>query len=164
VHHTLGVLRDRLADDTTGKLAVVVGSDLAHAGVRGLVLSAATEHPGRFVLVDRPDWDGAADVRDAVKQLLSRAVSGDEPQIRLREEQVLVPRLIRYRRAAEPRPGDPQSPEGAAIPWGEGTVMITGASGALGTALAGHLVERHGVRSLLLVSRSVGCTALNSAA
>ncbi|MFH9002979.1 SDR family NAD(P)-dependent oxidoreductase [Streptomyces afghaniensis] len=164
VHHTLGVLRDRLASDTTGKLAVVVGSDLAHAGVRGLVLSAATEHPGRFVLVDRPDWDGAVDVRDAVKQLLSRAVSGDEPQIRVREEQVLVPRLIRYRRAAEPRPADPQSPAGTAIPWGEGTVMITGASGALGTALAGHLVERHGVRSLLLVSRSGAAPELDASA
>jgi pimaricinolide synthase PimS1 len=154
VHHTLGVLRDWLRSDTEGKLAVVVGADLAHAGVRGLVLSAATEHPGRFVLVDRPDWDGSADVRDTVKDILAGAGLGEEPQVRLREAEVLVPRLVRYARAADPRSGDPQSPGSAAITWSEGTVMITGGSGSLGTSLARHLVEQHGARSLLLVSRS----------
>ena len=34
------------------------------------------------------------------------------------------------------------------------TVLITGATGALGSLVARHLVERHGVRHLLLVSRS----------
>ncbi|MFF3323127.1 SDR family NAD(P)-dependent oxidoreductase [Streptomyces sp. NPDC002889] len=154
VHHTLGVLRDWLDTDGTGTLAVVVGADLAHAGVRGLVLSAATEHPGRFVLVDRPDWDGDADVRDAVKEVLAKSDSGDEPQVRVRDAELLVPRLVRYKRPAEPGSGDPENPGTTAIPWSEGTVMITGASGALGTALARHLVERHGARSLLLVSRS----------
>ncbi|MCX4526354.1 SDR family NAD(P)-dependent oxidoreductase [Streptomyces sp. NBC_01551] len=154
VHHTLGVLRDRLEADGAGTLAVVVGSDLAHAGVRGLVLSAATEHPGRFVLVDHPDWDGSGDVRDAVGKVLAASGSGDEPQVRIRGEEVLVPRLVRHQRPAEPVPGEPLKPQPTAIPWGEGTVMITGASGALGTALARHLVERHGARSLLLVSRS----------
>ena len=35
----------------------------------------------------------------------------------------------------------------------EGTVLITGGTGVLGTLLARHLVTRHGVRNLLLVSR-----------
>ncbi len=36
---------------------------------------------------------------------------------------------------------------------GEGTVLITGGTGGLGALIARHLVERHGVRSLLLASR-----------
>ena len=36
---------------------------------------------------------------------------------------------------------------------GEGTVLITGGTGGLGGLLARHLVERHGVRHLLLASR-----------
>jgi NADPH:quinone reductase-like Zn-dependent oxidoreductase/acyl carrier protein len=36
----------------------------------------------------------------------------------------------------------------------EGTVLITGGTGTLGALLAGHLVREHGVRHLLLVSRS----------
>ncbi|MFJ4851554.1 type I polyketide synthase [Streptomyces sp. NPDC088733] len=36
----------------------------------------------------------------------------------------------------------------------EGTVLITGGTGGLGGLLARHLVEKHGVRHLLLVSRS----------
>ena len=36
---------------------------------------------------------------------------------------------------------------------GEGTVLVTGGTGGLGALVARHLVERHGVRSLLLVSR-----------
>jgi NADPH:quinone reductase-like Zn-dependent oxidoreductase/short-subunit dehydrogenase/acyl carrier protein len=43
---------------------------------------------------------------------------------------------------AVPRPLDP-----------EGTVLITGGTGVLGTLIARHLVTRHGVRNLLLVSR-----------
>ena len=35
----------------------------------------------------------------------------------------------------------------------EGTVLITGGTGVLGSLLARHLVTRHGVRNLLLISR-----------
>ncbi|MDI3313926.1 MAG: SDR family NAD(P)-dependent oxidoreductase, partial [Mycobacterium sp.] len=37
--------------------------------------------------------------------------------------------------------------------WAAGTVLITGGTGMAGSALARHLVSRHGVRHLLLVSR-----------
>ncbi|MFI5860618.1 SDR family NAD(P)-dependent oxidoreductase [Streptomyces sp. NPDC051546] len=156
VHHTLGALRDRLAGDATGKLAVAIGSDLAHAGVRGLVLSAAAEHPGRFVLVDLPGWDGSADVRDTVAEVLAGAEGSDEPQVRIVGGELLVPRLVRYERPAGDRPAVTQGEagDGPTFPWAEGTVMITGASGALGSELAAHLAARHGARSLLLVSRS----------
>ncbi|WP_405858481.1 SDR family NAD(P)-dependent oxidoreductase [Streptomyces sp. NBC_00090] len=154
VHHTLGVLRDWLAERTSGRLAVVVGDDLAHAGVRGLVLSAATENPGRFVLVDGAELYDAADVQETVTGLLAGTDSDDEPQVRVRGGEVLVPRLARHERAADPRPEAPEESGSTAIPWSEGTVMITGASGALGTVLAEHLARRHGATSLLLVSRS----------
>ncbi|MFD8546341.1 SDR family NAD(P)-dependent oxidoreductase [Streptomyces sp. NPDC059649] len=154
VHHTLDVLRGRLDSDATGRLAVVVGDDIAHAGVRGLVLSAATEHPGRLVLVECPDRGGAVDVRDTLDELLAKTDIGDEPHIRVDEAQVLVPRLVRYAPTAAPRPADPAKRGSVPTVWREGTVMITGASGALGTVLARHLAERHGARSLLLVSRS----------
>ncbi|WP_053718115.1 type I polyketide synthase [Saccharothrix sp. NRRL B-16348] len=108
VHHTLGVLRDWLTRDD-GRLGVVVGDDLAHAAVTGLVRSAQAEHPDRFALV--------------------------------RDGRVREPRL-------EPTP----RPEGRGPTWD--TVLVTGASGALGSALAQHLVTRHGARKLVLVSRS----------
>ncbi|NUT50065.1 MAG: SDR family NAD(P)-dependent oxidoreductase, partial [Saccharothrix sp.] len=38
----------------------------------------------------------------------------------------------------------------------DGTVLITGGTGTLGRVVAAHLVERHGVRRLVLVSRSGG--------
>ncbi|CAM3803457.1 SDR family NAD(P)-dependent oxidoreductase [Nocardiopsis rhodophaea] len=147
VHHMVGVLRNHLAKETQDKLAVVIGSDLAHAGVRGLVLSAAAEHPGRFLLVDHPDWDGTGDVQQPVKALLARTDPGDEPQIRIANDGIAVPRLVRAAHPAGPEPSAP-------IPWSDGPVLITGASGALGAALADHLVRRHGARSLVLASRS----------
>lgn len=106
------------------------GDDLGAAAVWGLARSAQSESPGRVVLLDS---DGT--VPDSV------ALATGEPQLAVRRGEVLVPRLTRTD-AAEPAAWDP-----------EGTVLITGGTGALGSTLARHLVAEHGVRHLLLVAR-----------
>ncbi|MBK3527704.1 SDR family NAD(P)-dependent oxidoreductase, partial [Streptomyces sp. MBT70] len=61
--------------------------------------------------------------------------------------------------AATPAPPE----EETALPgdgFGDGTVLVTGATGALGRIVARHLVAERGVRSLLLVSRSGGAEDL----
>ncbi|OKI49295.1 beta-ketoacyl synthase, partial [Streptomyces sp. MJM1172] len=111
--------------------------DLAGAALWGLVRSAATEHPGRFALVDL-DVDGAVLPEGA---LLAALASG-ETELLLRDGSLLVPRLARATVVAD-----------AGVEWAEGTVLVTGASGSLGGLFARHLVTEHGVRRLLLVSR-----------
>ncbi|WP_200423737.1 type I polyketide synthase, partial [Streptomyces sp. Y2F8-2] len=117
--------------------AVAVGAedvrDLAQAGVWGLVRSAQTENPGRIVLVDLDVFD---------EGLLGGAVACGESQVAVRQGRLLVPRLAPVARGG-----------GAVASWDRGTVLVTGATGALGGALARHLVAGHGVRRLLLLSR-----------
>ncbi|MGW0769416.1 type I polyketide synthase [Streptomyces sp. NPDC002676] len=112
-------------------------SDLAGAAVWGLVRSAQSENPGRFVLLD---LDGGA----FPVELLSAALGADEPQLAVREGGVLVPRLARVTAPAETAPVAAES---------DGTVLVTGGTGALGAVLARHLVTERGVRRLLLTSR-----------
>jgi len=131
VHATLTALR--AAD---GPLAVVVRDDLAHAAVRGLVRSAQSEEPERFVLVAT---DGSA----ASEQALPAALELGESEVVLRAGEVLVPRLA-------PAGAGTDSGE---VDWGGGPVLLTGASGTLGTLLARHLVTGHDVRELVLLSR-----------
>ncbi|NKI39966.1 type I polyketide synthase [Streptomyces physcomitrii] len=78
--------------------------------------------------------------------LLARAVDSGEPQSAVRESALLVPRLASHRPSEEPLPGGERQ-------WGDGAVLLTGATGALGAVLARHLVVEHGVRGLVLVSR-----------
>ncbi|MEU7137707.1 type I polyketide synthase, partial [Streptomyces sp. NPDC046261] len=115
------------------------GEDLAGAAVWGLVRSARSENPGRFSLVDLGGDE------DAPSVLLRQALALDEPELAVRGGEVLAARLARVPAPVEPGP----------VVWGsEGTVLITGGTGGLGRAVARHLVAEHGVRSLLLVSRS----------
>ncbi|AXX30592.1 SDR family NAD(P)-dependent oxidoreductase [Actinosynnema pretiosum subsp. pretiosum] len=107
------------------------------AAVWGLVRSAAAEHPGRFVLADLDDRPESA-------ALLPALATGALPEAVLRAGRVLVPGL---HRVAAPSTG------GTALDPG-GTALITGGSGALAALLAEHLVRAHGVRSLVLLSRS----------
>ncbi|MFD8983743.1 SDR family NAD(P)-dependent oxidoreductase, partial [Streptomyces sp. NPDC059564] len=116
--------------------------DPAQAAIWGLVRSAQSENPGRFVLVDL-DRDAAS-----VRALPGLLASGEE-QFAVRGGSVLVPRLAR---AEHPAPLGDARPAFTAV----GTVLVTGASGLLGRHLARHLVTEHGVRNLLLVSRSGG--------
>ncbi|WAP56084.1 type I polyketide synthase [Streptomyces sp. S465] len=130
----------RLAVLTSGAVAAGTDepvADLAHAAVWGLLRSAESENPGRFVLID---VDGAADSLTAVPD----ALASGEPQVAVRDGVLRAPRLARA--VAE---ADRPAPEFDA----EGTVLVTGASGTLGGLFARHLVAERGVRHLLLVSR-----------
>ncbi|MFR0359502.1 SDR family NAD(P)-dependent oxidoreductase, partial [Streptomyces sediminimaris] len=112
------------------------GGDLAAAAVRGLVRSAQAEDPGRLALIDLDPCDGT---------LPAGALTVDEPELLVRGGELLAPRAIRVGRSddASARPS-----------WGSGTVLITGGTGGLAGVVARHLVQKHGVRDLLLVSRS----------
>ncbi|MGC3864697.1 SDR family NAD(P)-dependent oxidoreductase, partial [Micromonospora chersina] len=150
---------DVLADATLLVLtrgAVAAGdgnpvTDLAGAAVWGLLRSAQTEHPGRIVLADldrEPDDTALAVLAGVVDDL-----SATGGQVALRGASVLTPRLVR---AATPPAGgasDGVASDGGASAFGDGTVLVTGGTGALGALVAEHLVTVHGVRSLVLVSR-----------
>ncbi|MFG1711243.1 SDR family NAD(P)-dependent oxidoreductase [Nonomuraea sp. M3C6] len=110
--------------------------DLAGAAVWGLVRSAQSEQPGRFVLAEAED--GYTD--------WGRIAAVGEPQVRVREGKLLVPRLAR-------RKAEPSTDLARTGGLGAGTVLVTGGTGGLGALVARHLVARHGVRDLLLVSR-----------
>ncbi|KND44528.1 type I polyketide synthase [Streptomyces stelliscabiei] len=149
---TLRLLQTWLADDrwadtrlvlvTRGGVATAPGEDigdLAAAAVWGLVRSAQSEHPDRFVLVD------ADDPAEALKALPA-ALSATEPQLAVRDGRTLAPRLTRT------PPTDAEAAAGK--PWDpEGTVLVTGAFGVLGGLVARHLVTEHGARHLLLTGR-----------
>ncbi|MGW5122376.1 SDR family NAD(P)-dependent oxidoreductase, partial [Streptomyces noursei] len=78
------------------------------------------------------------------------ALTSEEPQLRISEGDVLAARLVR-----RPLPaGESAAGVGAGFAGGAGAVLITGGTGGLGAVLARHLVVEHGVRELLLVSRS----------
>ncbi|MBS2967035.1 polyketide synthase dehydratase domain-containing protein, partial [Actinocrinis puniceicyclus] len=95
--HTLALLREYLAGERLSDTRLIVvtrnaiavddeSPDLALAPVWGLVRSAQSEHPGRFLLVDidggaAPDWASMLDL--------------DETQLAVRAGAVLAPRLGR---------------------------------------------------------------------
>ncbi|MFQ3557079.1 beta-ketoacyl synthase N-terminal-like domain-containing protein, partial [Streptomyces gramineus] len=140
-------IRERLAEEsvqggplvlvTRGAVAVTADEepDPAGAAVWGLVRSAQAEWPGRFALLDTAD--------PAVTDTdLTAALATDEPQLALRADRVLVPRLAPVTESAD------------AAPWSvDDVVLVTGASGTLGGLVARHLVERHRVRGVVLASR-----------
>ena len=147
---TLDRVREWLADEDGGTLtvrtrrAVVVTPedaviDPAAAAVWGLVRAAQAEHPGRLLLLDT---DGSP----------HGVLPQGEPQVAVRAGTASVPRLT------------PVAPDTDTPPWNpEGTVLITGAGGVLAGLLARHLVTRHGVGHLLLISRGpVDTTALTA--
>ncbi|WP_084483505.1 type I polyketide synthase [Nocardia amikacinitolerans] len=109
--------------------------DPAAAVAWGLVRSAQSENPGRFVLIDHDDspesWHA-----------LATALASDEPQLSLRSGRIAAPRLQQHTSAPQLVPIDPS-----------GTVLITGGTGTLGQLLARHLVLNHRVHHLHLISR-----------
>ncbi|MDG4794566.1 type I polyketide synthase [Micromonospora sp. WMMD1082] len=128
----------RLLLVTRGAVGVTGGEavDPAQGAVWGLVGSAQSEHPGRLVLLDHDGRPAPGGV-DA-------ALAAGETQLAVRDGVVLAPRLARL--PAVPRSASPFDPDG--------TVLVTGGTGALGGLVARHLVTAHGVRHLVLASRS----------
>ncbi|WP_443070301.1 SDR family NAD(P)-dependent oxidoreductase, partial [Streptomyces sp. WAC05374] len=105
--------------------------DLAHAPLWGLLRAVRAEHAERVIrLVD-------------VDEAVAVPFAADEPEIAVRGGEVLVARL-------EGAGGT----DGAAPAFAPGgRVLITGGTGELGRALAGHLVREYGVKHLVLTSR-----------
>ncbi|SNT63063.1 Acyl transferase domain-containing protein, partial [Actinomadura meyerae] len=124
--------------------AVPAGADgtvesIAQAAVWGLMRTAQTEHPDRFVVLD---LDRAPESVAAIPA----ALTSGHAQVAVRGGELLVPEVART-----PRTGQDPSPAPFAP---EGTVLVTGGTGSLGAIIARHLADRHGVRRLLLASRS----------
>ncbi|MGC9443213.1 type I polyketide synthase, partial [Streptomyces sp. WG5] len=109
--------------------------DLPGAAVWGLVRSAQTENPDRITLVDL-EPDVGLDLA-----VLAGVAGTAESQGAVRGATVRVPRLVR------------RTPTTVDVAPLEGTVVITGAMGGLGSLVALHLVRSYGVRHLLLTSR-----------
>ncbi|WP_439659059.1 type I polyketide synthase [Lentzea sp. HUAS TT2] len=108
------------------------GDDLAASTVWGLVRSAQSENPGRFLLVDTDDS----------APLPIGLLDAGETQVRVRDGKVEVARLVRVTDTVETAQWDL-----------ERTVLITGGTGGLGAELARHLVAERRAKRLLLVSR-----------
>ncbi|HEX6346921.1 type I polyketide synthase [Umezawaea sp.] len=155
VHFVRDALRAWLADERLDQATLVVLTsravatepgedvpDLPDSAVWGLVHAAQSEHPDRVVLID---VDTAADAP------LAAALATGEPRIALRAGEPRAPRLVRAAADGDPAGFDPN-----------GTVLITGGTGALGAHLARHLVTAHGVTRLLLVSRRGGASDLRA--
>ncbi|ATE54206.1 type I polyketide synthase [Actinosynnema pretiosum] len=141
----LSTAQEWLADDRFASSTLVVLTrggagvgdvpvDPAVTAVHGLIRAAAAENPDRFALVDTDGWPVHWDG-------LLAALGSGEPEIAVRGDDLLAPRLVRA------------TPEGPAFAWtDQDTVLITGGTGGLGAVLARHLVQR-GVRELVLTSR-----------
>ncbi|MEK2478402.1 type I polyketide synthase [Streptomyces noursei] len=149
-HRALELVQRWLTDDRFGasrlvlmtRGAVATGaddelSDLAGAAVWGLIRSAQSEHPDRFVLVD-------TDGRAVSHQALGAALATGEPQLAVRKGAVLGARLARV--------GQPVQDAAPKLDPA-GTALVTGATGTLGRLVSRHLVTAYGVRQLLLTSR-----------
>ncbi|WP_344615430.1 SDR family NAD(P)-dependent oxidoreductase, partial [Dactylosporangium salmoneum] len=109
VTEALGLVRQWLGEERPAsarlalvtRSAVAVGDEdapgLAASTVWGLVKSAQAEQPGRLVLLDADD--------SATPEMVRRAVSSGEPQMAIRQGQVLVPRLAPARGLIPPAEG-----------------------------------------------------------
>jgi acyl transferase domain-containing protein/acyl carrier protein len=125
---------DRFIVLTKGAVSTRPDEDvvLDQAAIWGLVRSAQTENPGRITLID---WDEKSDV--TLTAAMSRT---DELQLAVRDSSISAPHLVPATRMANPRRL-------------QGTVLITGGTGLLGSKVARHLVARHGTHRLVLTSR-----------
>ncbi|WP_194921529.1 type I polyketide synthase, partial [Catenulispora rubra] len=106
-----------------------------HAAIWALTTVAQNEHPDRITLLDTDTPDATA---------ISQARASGHRQSAWYGNQLHTPRL-----QAAKTSGADHTP--ALDP--DGTVLITGGTGALAGHIAAHLVEHHGIRHLVLAGR-----------
>ncbi|MEJ2854913.1 MULTISPECIES: SDR family NAD(P)-dependent oxidoreductase [unclassified Saccharothrix] len=135
---TLQVLHDlhQALDDDTRLVFVSSGDHPALAAAQGLVRSAQTERPDRFLLLDHDDTEAS---RQAVQTAVRIGFAQAEPHLRLRNGELLVPRLRKHTATKQTRL--------------RGTALVTGGFGVLGGLTARHLVTAHDVRHVVLTGR-----------
>ncbi|MGW2113339.1 type I polyketide synthase, partial [Streptomyces sp. NPDC001948] len=120
-------------------------TDLTAATTWGLIRSAQAEHPDRITLIDTPTNTPTPD-----HHTLTTLTTLNEPQIALTTNNTPhIPRLTQTP-TPTPTPSENTQPEPLNT---NGTILITGANGALGTLIAHHLVHTHGARNLVLAAR-----------
>ncbi|WTP55766.1 SDR family NAD(P)-dependent oxidoreductase [Streptomyces phaeochromogenes] len=141
----------RLVLATCGAVATATDesvTDLGHAAVWGLARAAQEEEPGRIVLMDLPTPYTSS--LHTPMLTLQTALAADEPQLAVRGDRLLAPRLTRQRAGT-----DVEADQRHEAPdWDrDGTVLITGGTGGLGRQIARHLVTEHGMRHLVLAGR-----------
>jgi polyketide synthase 7 len=156
LHRVLRWTRDWLADErfSASRLVLVTRDafhddqvahvDPAAAAIWGFVRTAQSENPQRFTLVD-------TDGRPESLALVPAAAATGEAQLKIRAGGVSTPQLAHAPAASATRGSRDGAPGVPAL--GSGSVLITGGTSGLGAILARHLVERHGVRRLVLTSR-----------
>ncbi|MFD7909101.1 beta-ketoacyl reductase, partial [Kitasatospora sp. NPDC059747] len=146
--HALTLVQNWLAQDhpTGTRLALITHGALAthpnepvpaltQSTAWGLIRTAQSEHPGHFTLID-------TDNTPASHHALPTALTTNEPQLALRQGHILTPRLTKTTPTTNPTTLNPN-----------GTVLITGATGALGKLIAEHLITHHHITHLHLTSR-----------
>ncbi|MFC4533136.1 type I polyketide synthase [Sphaerisporangium dianthi] len=149
VNRVLGQVQEWLAEENERPLVVLTrhavaatpeeSPDPVVAPVWGLVRSVQAEHPGRVFLVDADDA-----APEAVRLAVAAVLGSEEPQLAVRNGRFFAPRLARA-----------SARDGAAREWNpDGTVLITGGTGALAGELARHLVRTGRTRNLVLLGRS----------
>ncbi|WP_253830911.1 SDR family NAD(P)-dependent oxidoreductase [Prauserella aidingensis] len=149
VHHgrqpaeTLRRMQEFLAEPGERTLVVVTDGGAGSAGIAGLVRSACAEHPGRFALVENPGGEGS-DGGSADPTVAYPALASGEREVLLREGAAHVPRLVRVPAGETGRSGPVVDPDG--------TVLVTGGTGGIGSLIARHLAAS-GAKHLLLVGR-----------
>ncbi|MGA9314395.1 MAG: type I polyketide synthase, partial [Solirubrobacteraceae bacterium] len=139
----------RLVVVSLNALAVLQGDcveGLASAAAWGLVRSAQSENPGRLALLD---VDGGESSWRTLSSAVAAAFESEEPQLAVRNGELLVPRLGRV---ASNRERPLSAGPGQWLDPGH-SVLITGGMSGLGALIARHLVAEHGVRCLMLAGR-----------
>jgi acyl transferase domain-containing protein len=119
----------------------------AQRQIWGLAATLAMEQPDR--------WGGVIDVPSSPGEQVARQVAGQVARGEGEDELAVRPSGTYARRLTRVPAGDPGAGAGLTVGWANGTVLITGGTGALGTAVARWLAQR-GAGHLILASRRGG--------